>query len=217
MGRGRMGGSGSRGSSGSSVGRSGSGRVHHRTTIFVGGRHHGEGGSPWIGIIVGLIFAVVGLSVSVMGVTNIFKYGTVSATVVANEQKGAYYYTTYNYTVDDKNYTNRSMQSWEFEEDKDVVTIYYLKSDPNKIYEEAPTTKGEAAIMIVFGLIFAGGGAAAFLVCFKEIKNKINKSSKGESDIEKSTSREESTRTCAYCGTKYNKNSSSCPKCGAGK
>ena len=238
MGRGRMGPSGgsSRGGMGSSGGSSrggfgGSSRVgrsHHRTTVFVGGYHHGHyyagSGSPWVGIIVGAIFFFVGISVLFGGLSFLFdasKYSTVQAECVLNEKSYGYYYTTYDYTVDGVDYTNRSEQSWEFpEEIGKVVTIYYLESNPNKIYEEIPedADKSGSTFMIFGGLLFAGVGALTFVLCLKLIKNRKNgdDSSDQGGSLEREEQPENRYDRCPYCGSKYNKNSGSCPKCGAG-
>ncbi|MBQ8615221.1 MAG: hypothetical protein IJ415_01475 [Clostridia bacterium] len=235
MGRGRSssgGGGGSRGSSnfgggrGSSRSSFGGGRVHRsHTTVIVGGGHghYHSSGSPWVGIIVGAIFCIVGAFIVFGGFGQLFSsfnYSTVKAECVKNEKSGVWYYTTYDYTVDGKDYTNRSMEGWEFPEDiGKVVTIYYLKSDPNVIYEENPESKSEAGIMIFAGLICAGMGSIPLFVCIKEIKrNKSTPSTSSDSEIpEYQQPKEEQTNKCPYCGARYKKSSDSCPKCGASR
>lgn len=228
MGRGRSSSGGSRGSSsfgggGRGSSRSGFGRTSHRshTTVIVGGRgsYYHSGGSPWIGIIVGGLFCVVGILMFFGGfgiLFDSFKYSTVKGECIQNEKAGGWYYTTYDYTVDGTDYTNRSMQGWEFPEDiGKVVTIYYLKSDPNVIYEENPVDRSESGILIFFGLVVAGIGAVPLVLCIKEIKaQKSGGNSDGNTGSEK---QEEQSKKCPYCGARYNKNSDTCPKCGASR
>ena len=221
MGRGRMGnsgGGGSRGSGGFSGGRR-VGRSHSHTTVFVGShghhRHDGGSGSPIVAIIVGALFVIVGIGVLFGGFAQLFKYGTVDAKCVLNEKSNSYYYSTYEYTIDGKDYRNRSMQSWEFEEEiNKVVEIYYDKNNPNKIYEECPTSKGEAALIIVGGFVFAAIGSLPVFLGIKQLKGA--KSGNG-AELGSSPAAQETHTRCQYCGAKFNKNSDSCPKCGAGK
>lgn len=226
MGRGRMGNSGGGSSRGFSGGGSrGSsfgggrrvGRSHSRTTVIVGGHHHGSG-SPWVGIVVGAMFILTAVFIVIGGISSLItspQYLPVIAECVLNEESGGYYYTTYEYTIDGKDYRERSMQSWEFPEEDQFVTIYYLKSDPSKIYEEAPETdKGGSVVMIFAGLMCGGMGTLALVLCLKQLKREnvssVNRYS--SNSIPQDTSKK-----CAYCGAKYNKNSDSCPKCGASR
>lgn len=232
MGRGSssFGGGSSRGSSsfggGSSRGFSSSrshGRRHSHTTVFVGGHsyHSSSSGSPWVGVCVGALFAFFGLMIVLFGfgtLFNYFKYDKVSATCVSNEYSKGYYYTHYDYTVDGQFYDNvRSNQGWQFEEViGKTVTIYYLKSDPNEISEENPVDLTAGFIMIGFGLVFGGMGAIPMVLSIKEIKASKGTSSVGNVGSQPSVADEPSKR-CPYCGAKYNKNSDTCPKCGASR
>lgn len=244
MGRGRMGSSGGSsrgrmGSSGSSRGSIGSRRgsigggirrstsVHRHTTVVVhGGGHHGHYHgrssvfSNWVLCVIGIPFIFVGLSILIGGLVGCFgsfKYSAVSAEAIGNEKVGMYYYTTYDYTVNGKDYINRSMQSWEIEETVgNVVTIYYLKSDPNKIYEEKPNSLSEGILLIFGGLACGGMGAVPLVFGIKALKSSKNGDSSDLDSKEAETSRETQNR-CAYCGAKYNKTSESCPKCGASR
>ena len=227
MGRGgsSLGGGGSRGSSSFGGGRGhssfsgGRSRGSH-TTVIIGGHGHGyyhTSGSPIIGIIVGAIFCMVGLGTVFGGIGEFFdsfKYSTVQAECVMNEKAGGYYYTTYDYTVNGVDYTSRSMVGWEIPEiEGNIVTIYYLESDPNVIYEENPASKTEAVIIIFAGLVCAGIGSIPLFVCIKEIK-RTKQTSSGDS-VEENPAKQETSNRCPYCGGRYSKNSHSCPKCGA--
>jgi hypothetical protein len=219
MGRGRSSSSGG-GSRGSSSRSSGGhwGRSH--TTVIVGGHghyHHGSG-SPVVGIVVGIIFCLVGLFCVFGGFGKVIdssKYETVQAECILNEKSNGWYYTTYEYTVNGVEYTNRSMEGWEFPEDVGkVVEIYYLKSDPNEIWEKKPATVGEGLIIVFVGLVCAGMGAIPMVICIKEMKKSKQNSGKGDSAPEKT---QETHNKCPYCGARYKKTSDSCPKCGASK
>ena len=236
MGRGRMGPSGGSsrggmGSSGGSIGRSSSiGRSHRGTTILVGGsyrhggRYHGSG-SPWVGVIVGAIFLITGFFIVIGGFVSLFSssnYLPIEARYVdCDEGRGGWYYRTYTYTIDGTDYTNRSMQSWEFADLNDigkVFEIYYLESDPNKIYEEIPEENdvSENVVIIFSGLVCGGIGALALVLCLKDIKKKKETNNSG-STTNKEVIKEQTDTKCPYCGSRYNKNSNNCPKCGAGR
>ncbi len=239
MGRGRMGpgGGSSRGRMGPSTSsRSRSsvglgwrrGGIHSHTTVFVGGHHHGyhySSGSPVVGIIVGGIFALIGLFTLLGGVASLLispDYLPVNAKYVSYDKgREDWYYRTYDYTVDGVDYTNRSMQSWEFADEQSVgkyFTIYYLESDPNEIYEVVPKTDvGGDLIMIFVGLIFAAVGSVVFIACIKGLKKGKNSSDSNGDDSGDSSSGEVQHTRCQYCGTRYSKNSNNCPQCGASK
>ncbi len=225
MGRGRssFGGSsgGSRGSS--SFGRRHSGRGFSNTTIFIGDHgHHGGGVSGSIvGIIVGIMFIMSGLSVSFFGITECFNvndYSKVSAICVDNEYSNmdGYYYAIYDYTIDGKFYDNvRSNQGWQFREDVGKeVTIYYLESNPNEISEDCPVSVSGGLLMVAFGVIFAAFGSLPLIICIKSLKKEKIETVSGET---KTSIPEDTDVRCYYCGAKFNKKSDSCPKCGAGK
>lgn len=227
MGRGRSSSGGGRGSSSSSS-RGGSSRSYGRhggrshTTVIVGGHghYHHSSGSPVIGVVVGIIFCLVGLFCVFGGFGKIIdasKYETVQAECVMNEESHGWYYTTYEYTVDGVEYTNRSMEGWEFPEDiGKVVEIYYSKSNPNEIWEEKPATSGEGLIIVFVGLVCAGMGAIPMVICIKEIKK--SKQTRAEGDSTPTLEKPQETHNkCPYCGARYKKTSDSCPKCGASK
>ena len=202
--------------------RGGHGGGHRHTTVIVGGGHYHNGsGGNVVGIILGIIFVMVGLFATFMGFVTCAssrKYGTVQAECIDNIYSGGWYYTVYDYNVDGKDYTNRSNEGWEFPEDEgNVVTIYYLKSDPNEITEQKPQGVGEGIVIILAGLVFAGFGSIPLVVCIKELKRN-KKAAANESTGETSETLKEETHTkCPYCGSRYKKTSDACPKCGASK
>lgn len=222
MGRGRMGNSGGGTGRGSSSfgggGRSYGGHSH--TTVFVGSHgyhryHNGGPASPFILLIVGAVFVLVGIGVFFGGFSQLFKYNTVDAVCVLNEESHSYYYSTYVYTIDGKEYRNRSEQSWEFPADENVtIEIYYERNNPNKIYEERPTDTGESVMIIIGGLIFASIGSIPVILGIMQIK----KGKAGDKLDGASGNVPEVTHvTCNYCGARFSKKSSNCPKCGASK
>ena len=231
MGRGRSSGGSSRGSSsGSSRGMSrssfNSSRTSsrhyggNRTTVIIGGGHHGHyhGGHAGPGTyifmaVIFIMFALMALGFGINMIAEANRYDSVLAKCVDNEKTHGWYYTTYQYTVDGNFYENRSMEGWEFPEDINaVVEIYYLKSDPNCITEERPGSIGGGIGLILFAAAFGGAGALLIRTAVKS-KNKVQSSSEGTTVEEKV----ETHNKCPYCGGKYNKSSDSCPKCGASK
>ena len=214
---------GSRGSSRSSVSRhsrSGIGHSHHHTTVFVGGHggvHVGTGG-PGTFIFMAIIFIFFGLMALGFGIgmfAEAGRYASVKATCVKNEEVHGWYYTTYEYKVDGTEYENRSNEGWEFPEDVGaVVTIYYLKSDPNEITEERPGNIGAGIGLTVFSLIFIGAGG---LLISQAVKRKGNIGTQSNNETTTNNEKIETYNKCPYCGSKYNKSSDSCPKCGASK
>lgn len=225
--------SSSRGSRGVSHSRVGFGRSH--TTIFIGGGHrssNGEGGHPAVALIVGILFVLVGLFVSGIGISQCFvgmSYGEVEAVCVGNDYTQGYYFTRYDYIIDDVEYKNvRSNESWSIAETVgETVTIYYEKDNPEEIYEEKPSSGGTGVAVVFFGLIFAGVGAIPIVIGVKQIKNKgaegegldgdYEVEDEGIEDFENSTQQEDKFTTCQYCGSKYDKNLGACPRCGASK
>ena len=238
MGRGRSssGGGGGRGSSfsgGGSRGRSSSSaRGHsshfgggHHTTIFVGGpsHYHGGGSGKAVLIVMAIVFmmfgiAMLGVSVNSFNAEN--DYGKVQAECIDNDYISGWYYTTYEYTVNGTEYVRRSVEGWEYPEvEGKIVTIYYLKDNPNHITEKAPNSGETGVAVLVAGLIFTGVGVALLVTGIKSKKaEEVSESSStsSESSSSSSSTAEQYTR-CAYCGSKYKSSLSSCPKCGAGK
>lgn len=222
MGRGRMAsGRGSRSGTRSSRGRVRHGGVrfgYPGTTIFVDGDYYNRGFS-WIGIVVGAIFVLVGIWI-VFGafgkIADSFKYDHVQAKCISNKQVGFDYCATYEYTIDGKNYTNMSEQCWENPaiEEKEY-RIYYLKSNPNKIYEDKPADLLEGVVLIFAGVICAGMGTIPIVIIIRQYKANKNEIEGTSTKSEKPLEPED--KICEYCGTKYNRKLHSCPKCGAGR
>ena len=211
-------GGGSRGISRSSV-RSGSrSHMHSHTTVFVGGGHHyhNRDAGPGTFIFMAVIFIFFGLMALGFGIgmfAEAAKYSSVNAKCIENEKVNGWYYTTYEYTVKGTEYENRSNEGWEFPEDEGaVVKIYYLKSDPNEITEERPGDIGAGIGLTFFALIFTGAGVLLIAQAVK-LKNKASQSTDETTVGEKV----ENHIKCPYCGSRYNKSSNSCPKCGASK
>ena len=226
--------SGSRGFSSSSRGRSNSRRFSSgrwnnspsRTTVIIGGHHNNRnygGGKSEVGVLVfmAVIFMLFGLVPFAMGVGIVVKanrYETVQAVCVDNNYSGGWYYTTYEYEVKGIDYKNESSVGWEFPETKGkTVTIYYLKSNPNQITEEAPTSAGKGVAIMLFSLVFVGAGVLLICAAVKQRKQgKINVGEKS-SETEVPAFEEETEIKCPYCGSKYDKKLSACPRCGASK
>lgn len=219
--RGRMVSNGSRGMS--SGGGRGFSRGGNRTTVIIGGGHghyhHGHGRPSKVGnIIAGILFLMFGailFTALISSIINVNSYAAVQGTVIKNEYAGGGYYTTYAYTVNGEDYVNRSQQSWEFEEDREVVTIYYEKDNPNNIVEEKPELGFTTVIVGIMTVVFTGVGVVLLVkgIKMKKEDEVTNSSSTGGSIP---SSADQYVR-CAYCGTRYKSDLSSCPKCGAGK
>lgn len=237
MGRGRSssgrGSSSSRGFSSSSRSRSSSslrsrnwGSSH--TIVIIGGNrvyHSGSGSSSGGGakavlIIMAILFIFIGICTMMVGCDNISesnRYGQVQAEAIDNTLMGGYYYTTYEYTINGTDYTSMSNEGWEYPEVVGkYVNIYYLKSNPNVITE---LEQESSPIPLIIGIVFTGLGATFLIIAIK-MKSSKDKDEAPISEIGTySTSKPqvETTVRCPYCGTKHDKNLSSCPNCGAGE
>lgn len=238
MGRGRSS-SSSRGRSsfGGGRGRSSTSRrsVRHggRTTIIIGGNnHYSNGRTTKAGCIAGgiicLLLGIVVFVAIISGIVDANRYASVKGTCISNEYAGGYYYTTYSYEVDGKSYINRSDVGWELAEDEGkVVTIYYEKDNPNNITEEKPGM-GPGVIIAVscISLIFISFGIALIIngIKMKNVEENAGGLSQEETEMEEqeipiapAAPQEPQEVQCSYCGSKYKKSLSSCPRCGAGK
>ena len=230
MGRGRSsssrgGSSSSRGSSSSSRGFSSSSSRSYssgssRTTIIYsnhGGYSYHSGPvdkkSLFITLlIISAIFSAIMSYVSLNEIINFSQYGTVEAKAISNDYHCGYYYTTYEYYVDGKFYVEESDVGWELEErEGNVVTIYYLKSDPSFITEESPFDFGSG--MVFFFTIASIASTIIFAVL---VKKTASRKSTATASVEDTPSEPVDDRiTCRYCGTKYDKSKETCPNCGA--
>ena len=92
-----------------------------------------------------------------------------------------------------------------------------MKSNPNEISEDRPVDLASGFLMVGFGLVFGVIGAIPMVLSIKEIKaGKGSSVGSGESS-QPTVAAEETSKRCPYCGAKYNKNSDTCPKCGASR
>ena len=195
-----------------------SGGRHSHATVFIGGGGHHRYGSgnvrPGMFIFMAIFFIVMGMIPVVLGINYIaerFKYDSVNAECVLNDKVSGWYYTTYKYEVDGKEYRNRSEEGWEFpEEVGKIVEIYYLKSNPNVITEKRPGSLGGIGLLLV-GLIFVGAGGLLILGIKQSNKLKNGNENKSAYSQPKAESR------CQYCGAKIGDDENSCSKCGASR
>jgi hypothetical protein len=163
--------------------------------------------------VIFMLFGIMGLCFGIGLIAEACKWDSTLGTCLSNEKMHGWYYTTYSYQVDGTPYVSRSNEGWEFPEDENAeVTIYYLKSDPNEITEERPGSIAGGIGLFVFASIFVGAGVL-LLKTAKKAKGKVSESL-NSSPVEAKT---DSKIKCAYCGSKYDSNLNSCPKCGAGK
>ena len=224
MGRGRSssGGGGRGGSSLGGRGWSSSRGIRSggsRTTVIIGGRRYyggGGGNSSFIPVMIFLvIFAICTLWGGISTIAEANKYATANGVALSNRYSGTWYYTTYEYTVKGQEYVNESDVGWELpEEVGKTVTIYYLKDNPNHITEEKPADRtGGIVCLVISGAFIAGIVALARA----EIKRKKRQQEGEPVDMEQPQAKqiEDNKIRCPYCGTKHDKNLSSCPNCGA--
>ena len=226
MSRGRSS-SGGRGSSSSGGSRGSSSRssrsssrvhiVHHRS----GTSHHSSSGGKPPFLVMAIFFLIFGLSAIYGGIGFIVQgneYGSVQATAISNDYIGGWYYTTYEYTINDIEYESRSSEGWEYpEEIGSIVTIYYLQSNPYEITElEQEGMDIEAVIMFIgLGAVFVGASVLLFMNAKKakaqavEAKKEVETMLTGKVDPD--------FVKCAYCDSTYSKGLPSCPRCGAGR
>ena len=211
MGRGRSRSSMSGGPSGGH--RMGHGQVHVR--------HHHRHRRGGVHVVVGpsilgyILFLIVGLAFAGVGIwllCSAYAWAPTTGTCVLNEQTGIWHYSTYEYTVDGQYNRERSEEGWEFpEEIGDNVTIYYLKSNPEKITENAPDSTG-GWLMTSFGLVFAVIGVGAML---SQGKKKTSSREVAQSQPVAQEAPKSQKRRCSYCGASYGGEKRNCPKCGA--
>ncbi len=194
------------------------GRSHSHTTVVVGNSYYGggysSGGSSTIGYIVLIVMLFLfGFMFGYVGIDNIlegFKYDTVQAVCVDNTQSYGYYYTTYEYTINNEDYKSRSDVGWQFpEEIGATVEIYYEKDNPRNITEEKPV--GTAAyISAIVGVVLCGAAVAVIVYVVK-----LKKKAKNAEDSA-TVSATPKTIKCAYCGKVLSSSNQTCPNCGGG-
>ena len=228
MGRGRSS-SGGRGSSssGSSRGSSSSSswsrtstRVYSRSSGVTSHSNNARS-SDAPPLFLGIIFMIFGIAIIAAGLAgyiNAAKYSTTYGTAIENTVSHGWNYTTYNYEVKGVEYTNMSQEGWEFPETTGkTVRLYYLKSNPNYITEKKPYTTEDGPIIIIFGSVFGGVGLVALVISINsKRKSKKQPTAPVEVAAEVTLVRQLDNKVvCPYCGTKYNKDLTSCPNCGA--
>lgn len=230
MGRGRSSSSrgrssSSRGSSSSSRGFSSSSRSRSyssgssRTTIIYsnnGGYSYSSGPVDKKSLFLTLLIIsaiICGLLsfISILELVDIARFGTVDAKAISNDYHWGYYYTTYEYYVDGRLYVEESDVGWEYEErEGNVVTIYYLKSDPTFITEESPFDFGSG--ILFFFTLASIASTVIFAVLVKKTKSKT---STEPASVDTPSEPIDDRISCRYCGTKYDKTKETCPNCGA--
>lgn len=237
MARGRSS-SGGRGMSSSGRGMSSSGmgrRSFGGPVIIVGGTryysnngNHSSSGSSKAGLLIATILLLLMAIGCTFATVSSFKshnaYESVEAIAVDNTVISGWNYTTYTYVIDNVVYTNRSETGWEIpEKDNATVTIYYLKSNPNVITEEAPTSLTTCIVVLVISVALYGISAILIKQLLKRKPKEAlaevtedGKAQGGTTITETKTPDPISYVVCPYCGTKYNKALTTCPNCGSG-
>ena len=168
-------------------------------------------------IIASSIFLAITIAFIVLSIVFRFDavYGKVYGTYVPPaEERNGYYYSSYKYTVDGVEYNRQSKVGWTLLEPIDAE-LYYLKSDPNVIYEteaksDMSSTNGLYIFLaVLFGIItiviYAGG---------------INKYQLDPAYVEEQKRQEEAKqmegkRKCPYCKSIMDASENKCPNCGA--
>ncbi|MBR6779275.1 MAG: hypothetical protein IKM43_03940 [Clostridia bacterium] len=218
----------SRSSWSSSRGSSRSWGSSNHTTVIIGGSggHYSGKANPIAWIVILFLIGLMSFTFGVSLASDSNQYGKVYAECVDNDYIGGWYYTTYEYTVNGKEYESRSEEGWEFPETEGkTVEIFYLKDNPNIITEKEPSGSGVGAVLIVVGLICIGVGV---LIIVHQVKKKKKAKAEQTTDsqsttdteptiLDETTKQEEQFVRCSYCGSKYDKTATSCPKCGASR
>ena len=192
-------------------------------------------------LIVGLIFAclfVLFFSLALAN-NNERSYGTIigTATVVdsAYMYGDKYYYTTYNFVLDGKEYSTESQIGWTQlpdipigkEDDIDYVLqyylgkqfeLYYLKDNPYVIYEieegleNLPSQNSGYIIGSIFMFIVA---VSIFAIGINRTEEDTEYAKEYERLLQEQELKRENKLLCKYCGTKVDKDIHKCPSCGA--
>lgn len=214
----------SRGSSRSSGSSWRSSRSGGTTVIWHSSSHHGGGNFSLLPFAIVLIaIGALALFFVVPSIFAGFDYGQVSAKCISNREIDTWYYTTYEYVVDGKEYISESEEGWEFPESVGkVVTIYYSKDDPSIITEQNPGFTTSDVPVLACGVIFVGVGIGLIFLN-KKLKAKKQAQEYGSSDddyemqTETPQPKAPEKEKCLYCGCKYDATLDSCPSCGASK
>ena len=237
MGRGRSSSGGSSRGSSSSSSRGGSrsswsrgssrsswGSSRHTTVVIGGGGHSYHTGSAAstriVPAVILFIFGTIITIFSFLMLVDRLSYGSTYGTCLDNDYLGGWYYTSYSYTVDDRDYVNRSEEGWEFPEVKgNTVKIYYKKSNPNIITEKEPAgiVGCVAAFLVATGLNAGGVALVIAHVKAKKKENDVAVSNTTSLSTEAHIEPESTHTVCSYCGGIYLKTAQKCPHCGASK
>ena len=169
------------------------------------------------------------------------------ATCVSNEYEYSYpdsaffYYSTYSYTVNGRQYEAKSKIGWDKpEEIGKSVKIRYLKSDPtyiieNEYYLEEIDGGNSKYIMlaigiialvvvvgsIIFAIVSASKAKKAEAALDKEVlasnaqQSNSNGSAQSGEVFDMNEFKKGATKKCEYCGSTYSAKLDKCPNCGA--
>lgn len=169
------------------------------------------------------------------------------ATCVSNEYEYSYpdsaffYYSTYSYTVNGRQYEAKSKIGWDMpEEIGKRVEIRYLKSDPtyiieNEYYLEEIDGGNSKYIMlaigiialvvvvgsIIFAIVSASKAKKAEAALDKEVlasnaqQSNSNGSAQSGEVFDMNEFKKDATKKCEYCGSTYSAKLDKCPNCGA--
>ena len=169
------------------------------------------------------------------------------ATCVSNEYEYSYpdsdffYYSTYSYTVNGRQYEAKSKIGWDKpEEIGKRVEIRYLKSDPtyiieNEYYLEEIDGGNSKYIMlaigiialvvvvgsIIFAIVSASKAKKAEAALDKEVlasnaqQSNSNGSAQSGEVFDMNEFKKDATKKCEYCGSTYSAKLDKCPNCGA--
>ena len=164
------------------------------------------------------------------------------ATCVSNEQEpDDFFYSTYSYTVNGRQYEAKSKIGWDMpEEIGKRVEIRYLKSDPTYIIENEyyleeidggnskyiMLTIGIIALVVVvgsiiFAIVSASKAKKAEAALDKEVlasnaqQSNSNGSAQSDEVFDMNEFKKDATKKCEYCGSTYSAKLDKCPNCGA--
>ena len=141
-------------------------------------------------------------------------YGKVYGTYVGNDYKYGYYYSSYTYTVDGTLYNRESKVGWTLLEPIDAE-LYYLKSDPNVIYEtEARSDMPSTNALYIFLAVFFGF-VTIVTYAVGVYKLEIDPAYVEEQKRQEEAKQMEGKRKCPYCGTIMDVKETKCPNCGS--
>lgn len=198
----------------------------------------------FICLIIGGMF--LGFGVKAINQANEYS-DAIYATCVSNEYEYSYpdsdffYYSTYSYTVNGRQYEAKSKIGWVMQEEIGKrVEIRYLKSDPtyiieNEYYLEEIDGGNSKYIMlaigiialvvvvgsIIFAIVSASKAKKAEAALDKEVlasnaqQSNSNGSAQSGEVFDMNEFKKDATKKCEYCGSTYSAKLDKCPNCGA--